>query len=157
MMECFYKNITAKSCSLFLPKCFIIDFDIVLNTPLRLCWRKLCITPIWTLQKILLHRDITRYQKQHFVHVLLTSHSQKLRKIHRNAPAPESFFNLQSATLLKKKTPSYIFFRDFLETTLLRRTSCKLGLKGEVYEKWRTGILIIKRYLKVNSSFIEQT
>ena len=36
--------------------------------------------------------DIPRYQKQQFVHVLLNSRSKKLRKIHSNAPAPESLF-----------------------------------------------------------------
>ena len=51
-----------------------------------------------------LRRYIPRYQKQQFVHVLLNSRSQKLRsKIHSNAPASESFFNLQPATLLKKR------------------------------------------------------
>ena len=39
-----------------------------------------------------LRRDIPRYQKQQFVHVLLNSRSKKLRKIHSNAPAPESLF-----------------------------------------------------------------
>ena len=39
-----------------------------------------------------LRRDIPRYQKQQFVHVLLNSLSKKLRKIHSNAPAPESLF-----------------------------------------------------------------
>ena len=40
--------------------------------------------------------------------------------------------------------------QNFLGTLLL----CKLGLKGELYEKWRTNILImIKIYREVHSSF----
>ena len=60
-----------------------------------------------------LRRDIPRYQKQQFVRVLLNSRSQKLRKVHSNAPAPESFFNLQPITLMKKRSRHTYFFVNF--------------------------------------------
>ena len=43
-----------------------------------------------------LRTDTPRYQKQQLVHVLLTSGSLKLRRIHGNALAPESC-NLEPA------------------------------------------------------------
>ena len=58
---------------------------------------------MWTLQRIFLRNDIPRYQKQQFAHVLVNSRSLKFCKIHRNAPAPESLFNLQPSPLLKKR------------------------------------------------------
>ena len=103
-------------------------------------------------------RDIQRYQKQQFVHVLLNSWSWKLRKIHNNIPASESFFHLQPATLLKtghRHTYSPKILQIFLGRTFLQKTPCELVLKGEFYEKWQTNNLIIKRYRKVDSSFKE--
>ena len=47
-----------------------------------------------------------------------------------------------------------VSFAKILGTLLLWKTSCKLVLKGEFYEKWLTDIIIIiKRYREVNSSF----
>ena len=77
-------------------------------------------------------RGIARYQKQQFVHVLLNSCSQKLRKIYSNEPAPESFFNLQPATPLKKRRRIHFFYREFCEM-LFRKNTCELVLKGEFY------------------------
>ena len=62
-----------------------------------------------------LRRDIPRYQKQQFVHVLLKSRSKRLRKIHYNAPAPESFFQPATCNFIEKETSAYIFFREFCE------------------------------------------
>ena len=143
----------------------------VLNTPLRLSkilksiwnvwipkfWRKLCISSMLILQRISLRRDIPRYR---FAHVLVNSRSKKFCKIHRNAPATEFLFNLQPATLLKKKHRHIYFLlilQNFLGALLLWKTSYKLVLTGECYEKWRTDILIvIKRYREVAISFKEQ-
>ena len=58
---------------------------------------------MWTLQKISLRKDIPRYQNQQFAHVLLHSRSKKSSKIHKNAPAPESLFNLQPSTSSEKE------------------------------------------------------
>ena len=62
-----------------------------------------------------LRRDIPRYQKQQFVYVLLNSRSKKLRKIHSNAPAPESLFLPTTCSFIEKERSAYIFFREFCE------------------------------------------
>ena len=62
-----------------------------------------------------LRRDIPRYQKQQFVHVLLNSRSKKLRKIHSNAPAPESLFWPVTCSFIEKERSAYVFFREFCE------------------------------------------
>ena len=104
-----------------------------------------------------LRKDIPRYQKQQFAHVLLNN----FYKIQRNAPALEVFFNLQPSTLLKERRRYIqlsVSFVKFLETPLFWKSSYELVLKGEFYEKWRTDIfIIIKRYLEVDSSFKKQT
>ena len=73
-----------------------------------------------------------------------------------------SLFSTCNLQLHRKKDPGlYSFlwvFRKFLGTLLLWKTSCELVLKWEFYEKWRTDILIIiKRYLELDSSFKKQT
>ena len=126
-MEHFCENTTAKSCKIYFRKRFIVDvwygskytLEVVEDSKINL---KLMSAK--TLEKTVhllnidlagdtLRRDIRRYQKQQFVHVLLNSRSYKLRKIQSNGPAPESFFNLQPATL--KEHSAYIFFREFCE------------------------------------------
>ena len=70
----------------------------------------------------------------------------------------ESFFNLQSATLLKKRRRHTYFslnFGKFFENNSIPVNSCELVVKEEFQEKWRTWILIIKRYRKVDSAFKE--
>ena len=71
------------------------------------------------------------------------------------------FFQPAICNFIVKKTSAYIFFcvnlQIFLGTALICKTSCKLVLKGEFYEKWRTNVLIIKRFRKVDSSFKEET
>ena len=61
----------------------------------------------------------------------------------------------------KRDSGKYRFLcvlQKFLGTLLLWKTSCKLVLKGEFYEKWRTDILIIiKIYREVDSFFKKQT
>ena len=94
-----------------------------------------------TLQKIYLRRDIPRYEKQQYAHVLLHSRSEKLSK-----RTPESVFNLQPSTSSERDASIYSFLwvlRKFLGTFLLWKTSCELVLKGEFNEKWRTDIPIL--------------
>ena len=70
----------------------------------------------------------------------------------------ESFFNRQSATLLKKRRRHTYFslnFAKFFENNSITVNSWELVVKGEFQEKWRTWILIIKRYRKVDSAFKE--
>ena len=66
-------------------------------------------------------------------------------------------YNLQ---LFSKRSSGKDFFsvnfENYLRTSFLRSISWKLLLKGELYEKWRTDILIIKRYREVHNSFKEQ-
>ena len=51
-----------------------------------------------------------------------------------------------------------LVLRNFLGTLLLRKTSCEVFLKEELYEKWRTDVhIIIKRYREVDSFFMKQT
>ena len=69
-----------------------------------------------------------------------------------------SLFSTRNLQLHRKRDAGIYRFlwvlRNFLGTLLLWKTSCKLVLKGEFYEKWLTDILIIiKRYQEVNSSF----
>ena len=67
------------------------------------------------------------------------------------------FFNLQPATSLKE-TSAYIFFREFAKfyrNNFIMEKLLQNVLKVEFYEKWRTSILIIKRFRKVDRAFIE--
>ena len=63
-----------------------------------------------------LRRDIPRYQKQQFVHVLLNSRSKKFHKFHSNAPAQESFFQPETCNFIEKETSPYIFSPEFGES-----------------------------------------
>ena len=85
-----------------------------------------------------LRRDIPRYQKQQFAHVLLNSRSQKLRKIHSNALAPESFFNLQSVTLLKKRhryTYFSVNFAKFFRYNFITEIHLRTGSERRILRK----------------------
>ena len=73
-----------------------------------------------------------------------------------------SLFSTCNLQLYRKRdagTYSFLLvLRNFLGTLLLWKTFCKWVLKGELYEKWRTDLLIIvKRYREVDSSFKKQT
>ena len=73
-----------------------------------------------------------------------------------------SLFSTCNSQLYQKRdagTCSFLLvLRNFLGTLLLWKTSCKLVLKEELYEKWQTFVLIvIKRYRQADSSFKKQT
>ena len=73
-----------------------------------------------------------------------------------------SLFSTCNLQLYRKRdagTYSFLLvLRNFLGTLLLWKTSCKLVLKEELYEKWQTFVLIIiKRYRQADSSFKKQT
>ena len=61
----------------------------------------------------------------------------------------------------KRDAGTYSFllvWSNFLGTLFLWKTTCELVLKGELYEKWQTDLLIIvKRQREVDSSFKKQT
>ena len=119
-------------------------FDMVLNTPLRLCkilksiwnvwipkcWRKLFISSMWILQRISLHRDIPRYQKQLFAQVLPNSRSKKFCKIHRNA----------TCNFTEKETSTYIFpvnFAKFFRSTLIMKNLLQTGFDRRIIRKMK--------------------
>ena len=61
----------------------------------------------------------------------------------------------------KRDTGTYSFLlvlRNFLGTLLIWKTSCKLVLKGKLYEKWRTDILIIIKisWSRTSSNFFKK-
>ena len=114
---------------------------------------------MWTLLKITLRRDIRRYQKQQmYYYIVVLKYLAKLTgmDIYRSL---FSSCNLQHHW--KRDASIYSFLRalrNFLGALLLRKPSCELGLKGELYEKRRASILIIiKIYREVGSSFKKQT
>ena len=94
---------------------------------------------MWTLQRISLSRDIPRYQKRKFV----VENFAKFTGMHMN----RGFFSTYSLQLYWKRDAGLYSFlwvlRNFLGTTLLRKTSCELNLKREFYKKWQTDILNI--------------
>ena len=135
----------------------------VLNTPLRcktlkLIWNE-WVPKCWTLQEIPLFRDISRYQKQQFLDVLINSRSWILRKIHCNTPALEPFFNLQPTTLLKKRRRHTYFSVNFVKyfgSNFITENLLRTVFEKRILRKWWTDNLIIKRYRKVDNSFKEQ-
>ena len=73
-----------------------------------------------------------------------------------------SLFSTSNLQLYQKRdagTYSFlVVWWNFLWTILLWKTFWKLVLKGELYEKWQTDVLIIiKWYCEVDSSFKKQT
>ena len=127
-------------------KRFIIDVDMVLNIPLSLCKTLKLIWNEWVpmLEKTVhffnidlaedtLHRDIPRYQKQEFAHVLLIVVLRNYAKftvmhLHR------SLFSTCNLQLYWKRDVGIHIFRlilqNFSGTTLLRKNTCELVLKG---------------------------
>ena len=134
MMEYFCENTTAKT--------FVIDvwyaskctLEAVQDSKINLKWmntkmvKKNVHLSMWILQRISVGRDIPRYQKQQFARVLLNSRSWKFGKIYRDASTPESLFNLQPSTLLKKRrrhiytpvSPAKLFRNTFIMENILR-------------------------------------
>ena len=101
-----------------------------------------CISSMWTLWRILLHRDIPRYQKQQFAHVLLHNHSYKFSKIHGNAFPPGSFFNLQPPTSLEKRRRHMelsVSFSKFFRNTFIIENLLQTGFEKKFLRKMANG------------------
>ena len=105
-----------------------------------------------------LRRDVPRYRSNSlymFYWIAVRKSYAKFTVMHLH----RSLFSTCYLQLYwKRDVGIYIFLwilRKFLGATLLLKNSSDLVLKGQFYKKWRTSILIIKRYRKVDSTFKE--
>ena len=91
-----------------------------------------------TLNRIFLRMDIQDYQKQQFAHVLLRSRSQKFSKIHQNAFAPESLFNLQPHNFIGSFAKCFrntFIMENLLRTDFKRRILRKMVNRHSYYNR----------------------
>ena len=116
-------------------------FNMVLNTPLTKCWRKLCISSMWTLLKILyvgISQDIRSSSSNILYQIFVLKNLQNSQW----RTCTKVFFQPTTCNFIEKETLVCIFFpwilRIFLGTTLLWKTSCELVLKGGFYKIRRT-------------------
>ena len=103
-------------------------------------------------------QDIRSSSSHMYYYIVVLKNVAKFTGMHLH----RSLFSTCNSQLYQKRdagTCSFLLvLRNFLGTLLLWKTFCKWVLKGELYEKWRTDLLIIvKRYREVDSSFKKQT